>query len=146
MDPQQENLKVEDVVLPSPNAAVNQILGYGRVLEVLIGTDDDGKEITKKYHMTPVSLKDIPVLVQNVDKFMNDFGKEDEQPFAGDSMDAIGDAIVMSLKRMHPNITKEEVLENFSLGMIGAAVEIILDMNDFLSQMTTVKNKMLAMK
>ena len=52
-----------------------------------------------------------------------------------DSLDQAANVIVLSLKRMHPDIEKDEVLEKFSLGGLAKAVKIAMDINNFLSEM-----------
>jgi len=120
---------------------INDILGYGKELKVLIGIKDDGitKDI-RTLHFTPVSIEDIPHLMQKLNGFFNntDFTK-----WTNENKEDAADIIFMSVKRMHPEITKEFVKIHFGLGIIAKAVKIVMDVNDFLSEVRAMNQTIL---
>lgn len=110
---------------------INDILGYGKELKVLIGLKEDGQKDIRIFHFTPVSIEEIPFLMQKLNKFFDnsDFMKWTEQ-----DKDNAAEIVHVSIKRMHPDISKDFVKANFGLGIIAKSIKIVMDVNDFLSE------------
>lgn len=110
---------------------INDILGFGQELKVLVGVKEDGQKDIKSFHFTPVSLSEIPILMGKLDKFFanTDFTKWND----ADKTNA-SEIVFTSLKRMHPEISIEYVKEHFGLGILARSIKIVLDVNDFLSE------------
>jgi len=116
------------------------ILGYGEELEVLIGVDSDtGEKKFKIYHFTPVPLKLIPNLMKSLDVF---FKASEKNEWSEAVIDKSASIIKMSLIKMHPNIDNDEIKSNFGLGALAKGISIVMDVNDFLSQMQKMTQKM----
>lgn len=119
--------------LDNSQEQINKIMGYGQKLEVLIGKNSNGEDLLETYHFTPVSLEKIPDLSKKINLFLektqngnfNDVGV----------LNTAAEIIKISLNKMHPNITIKEIKEKFSLGALAKAVKIIMDTNDFLTEM-----------
>lgn len=118
---------------------INDILGYGRQLKVLIGIGEDGKQIVKTYHFTPVSLEEIPTSMKRLNDFFNN---ADMTKWTEKDSDNGAEIIMSSLKRMHPEITKDEIKKVFSLGIMAKAIRIVMDVNDFLSEVQEMNQMM----
>ncbi len=119
---------------------VNEILGFGEELNVLIGVDKDTKEKNiKKYHFSPVSLKKIPALMNMLNVFFEASGNNN---WNEDVIEKCSKILKLSLEKMHPDITLEEIKENFSLGALAKGISIVMDVNDFLSQMQAMNQRM----
>jgi hypothetical protein len=124
----------------STEKEVNEILGFGEELEVLVGVDKDTKEkLTKKYHFSPVPLKKIPALMNLLNAF---FLASEKNDWNEDIIKKCSKMLKMSLEKMHPDISDEEIENNFSLGALAKGISIVMDINDFLSQMQKMNQKM----
>lgn len=112
-----------------------EILGYGSKLDILIGSDD-GEEKIVQYHFTPVALKDIGELTKLLDEF---FVVAEKGAWGDKTIDISAKIIKLSIKKMHPEITLDEIKEQFTLAGIGRAISTVMDINDFLSEMEGIK-------
>lgn len=110
---------------------INDILGYGQELRVLVGVKEDGQKDIKSFHFTPVSLAEIPILMGKLDKF---FVNTDFTKWNDNDKNNAAEIVLTSLKRMHPDMTIEYVKEHFGLGIMARAIKIVMDVNDFLSE------------
>lgn len=124
----------------STEKEVKEILGYGEELEVLVGVDKDtGEDDIRKYHFSPAPLKKIPALM----KLLNAFFKASEKnDWNEDVIQKCSKVLKLSLEKMHPKITTEEIENNFTLGALAKGISIVMDINDFLSQMQVMTQKM----
>ncbi len=120
-----------DIKSPSPDTKVNQILGYGKVLEVLTGADSNNNPIIKKYHFTPAPLFEIPSLMQKLDSF---FKNTEQGEWNEQSMNECAELIKISLIKMHPDITIETIKRDFTLGGMAKAIRTVVDVSDFLAE------------
>ena len=119
---------------------INDILGYGEKLKVLVGIDKDtGEDILKEYHFTPVALKKIPALMKMLNVFFKSSGKSD---WNEETIEKSAKILKMSLEKMHPDIKSDEIINSFSLGSLAKGISIVMDVNDFLSQMQAMNQKM----
>ena len=116
-----------------------QIMGYGEKLNILVGKDDAGKDLIMEYHFTPVPLKDIPALEVLLDGFFST--TESDEGWTEESIMGCCELIHMSTKKMHPELTVETINEQFTLSGIAKAVKIVMDVNDFLSEMESLKKQ-----
>lgn len=119
----------------------SDILGYGKILKVLVGSKD-GEPIIQNYHFTPVSLKDMPELNNLLDKFFKIADGIGDQ-WDKSALESSASIIQMSTKKMHPDLSVDQILEQFTLTGIAKAVSIVMDVNDFLSSMEALKNQSL---
>ena len=115
-----------------------KILGYGEKLSILIGSEN-GKEVIVEYHFTPVPLKEIPELEKLLDGFFD--ATESDEGWTEDSIKGCCELIRMSIKKMHPGVKIETIEEHFTLSGIAKAVKIVMDINDFLSEMEALKKQ-----
>lgn len=119
---------------------INQILGFGEEMEVLIGIDKDtNQKNIKKYHFAPVPIKKIPTLMTLLNVF---FKASESNDWSDEVVEKCAKILKMSLEKMHPEITLEEISANFSLGALAKGISIVMDINDFLSQMQVMTQKM----
>ena len=129
----------EKVKQESLKQELDDVLGYGKVITIQTGMKDD-KVVTETYHMCPVSLKDLPALQDSLNSFLKatEAGK---QSFNEETLAEAANVIVLSLKRMHPDFTKEMALEKFGLGGLAIAVKTAMDINNFLSEMGEIQQQ-----
>lgn len=121
----------------------NNILGYGEELEILIGVNKEtGEKIIKKYHFTPVALAKIPPLMEKLDSF---FQASENRGWNEAVIKDCAEILKMSLVKMQPEITIKEITENFGLGSLAKGISIVMDVNDFLSQMQVMTQKVQTM-
>lgn len=118
---------------------LNDILGYGKKVKVMIGREDgdNGEPKIQEFHFTPVSIKDMPELEKLLQEFFNSMdGKK-----IGDqkSMEKAAKIIEMSMRKMHPDIKHTEIMEMFTLGAIAKVIKVVMDVNDFLAEMGEIK-------
>lgn len=119
---------------------LHDLLGYGKKFSVVVGFDPETKkEKIEEFHMSPVSLKDLPELQESLNSFFNATSGTSGNVWTDETIKQAGNVIVLSLKRMHPEITLDEVLEKFGLGGLAKAVKIAMDLNNFLSEMGEIK-------
>lgn len=109
---------------------INEILGYGQELKVLVGVKDGKKDI-QLFHFTPIPIAEIPVLMKKLDIF---FQNSDFTKWTPENQKNAAEIVLASLKRMHPEMTIDYVNEHFSLGIMAKAIKIVMDVNDFLSE------------
>ena len=103
---------------------LNDILGYGKKFKIIVGVNSDNNEpLIKEYHMCPVSLKDLPELQKSLNTFFESAGKMGNT-WNDESIRQAGNLIVLSLKKMHPKIDIDEVINVFGLGGLAKAVKI----------------------
>ncbi len=119
---------------------INDILGFGQKIKMLVGADADGKEIIKTYHITPVSVSEMPIIMEKLGKF---FDNADVTKWTKENSDNAAEIILMSVKKMHPDVTLETVSKDFSLGTLARAVKVVMDINDFFTEMQQMNNQML---
>ncbi len=119
---------------------LSDIMGYGKIITIQVGMDKDKNVITETYHMCPVSLKDLPALQESLNAFLKatEAGK---QSFNEETLAEAANVIVLSLKKMHPDFTKEDALEKFGLGGLAVAVKTAMDINNFLSEMGEIQQQ-----
>jgi hypothetical protein len=118
---------------------LNDILGYGKEIELLKGIDKEtNKKVIKKYHLAPVSLAKMPKLTTLLNKFFD--GDDDE--FSDERINIAGEILKLSLEKMHPDITVEEILDSFTLGTLSKGIRYVVDLNDFLSEMQKLGREM----
>lgn len=117
---------------------LNDILGYGKKVKVMIGKNGESEEPEiKEFHFTPVSIKDMPELEKLLQEFFNSMdGKK-----VGDqkSMEKAAKIIEMSMRKMHPDIKHDKIMEMFTLGAIAKVIKVVMDVNDFLVEMGEIK-------
>lgn len=117
--------------------SAHNIMGYGKIINVLFGTKkkSDSEEVeadVRAIHLTPVGMKDVSTVQKNITELINEvkLGNWSEA-----AIQKATDIIYMSTRRMHPELTKEQIMDHFSLSILGKALTIVLDINHFLSQM-----------
>ena len=117
---------------------LNDILGYGKVVKVMVGKNGkDGKPDIQEFHFTPVSIKDMPEL----EKLLKEFFESMDGKNVGDqkAMEKAAKIIEMSMRKMHPDVKHDKIMEMFSLGAIAKVIKIVMDVNDFLTEMGEIK-------
>lgn len=112
--------------------------GYGEVLKVFIGMKD-GKPVSKSYHIAPVSIKDIPKLTEKILKFEESAKRmqdSEDQKSGFNKTDAKNAAqmILMGLKKTMPEVSEDEIMENFPFGTMIKASHILISVNDLGTQ------------
>lgn len=132
----EEKAAVENTPLQQDVKKLEVLQGFGEKLNVFTGMKD-GKAQWKKYHIAPVSIKDIPALTQKILKFEEAATKMQEAAAAGQAKaftaaDAKNGAqmIMMGLKKTMPDVKEDEILENFSFGTMIKASHILVSLND----------------
>ncbi|MHA2363872.1 MAG: hypothetical protein ACXAC7_07930 [Candidatus Hodarchaeales archaeon] len=122
---------------------LSKILGYGVEIEVAVGKDGDKVKI-EKYHMCPVALRDIPALQKSLNVFMNasQSAEPGKETWKESTVKEAANVVVLSLKKMHPEVTVDDVLDKFGLGGLAKAVKVAMDVNNFLSEMGEIKKGM----
>lgn len=121
---------------------VNQILGYGKIIPVLVGTYEKDEGEHKKgdakvlnIHITPIGIGSIPEFTELVDKFMNLGDKFLDDAKASAEFTNVGYQIIkLSTKKMHPDFTDEYIKEIFDISFLAESVKIAIDINSFTSK------------
>jgi len=127
--------KVEDI-------NINQILGYGEILNILVGAYAADEGVHKKgepkierYHITPVSIKENNKLITAVNKFFEHADSITDIKSPNDEAYQYGiEIIFLSTRKMHPDLTKEQIGEKFGLLGIAKATKIAMELNNFLAE------------
>jgi len=125
--------------LPTKTDVIKKVLGYGAKIEFLIGMKDDGTEDIRTFHLTPSPMRDIPHLEELVNIFFDEAAASEidvakptgATEWKKEMLDASAEIVHLALKKMHPDMTQEKCLEIFTLGVLSAAVELVMDVNDF---------------
>ena len=126
---------------------LSAILGYGKEIEVAIGRDGESGEIKiEKFHMCPVSLKDIPELQKSLNVFFNSSDTAGKEIWNKETVEEMANVVLLSLRKMHPKVTTDEILDKFGLGGLAKAVKTALDINNFLSEMGEIQQGMAQVK
>lgn len=122
---------------------IKNILGYGEKLSILVGkySKDEGlhkagDDMIKEYHVCPVSISQLGELYEYLNIFMANPNMESKE-----TIEAAIKIIKLSLAKMHPDITEDEIVNNFGQVSIAKVVEIASEINDFLSLMRGTMNK-----
>jgi len=124
----------------------NDILGYGKKMKIFVSKNGDGKEVEEssiELHFTPVSLKELPTLQKKLEEWSDASGKG---AFNKQAITVAAEIIRMSLKKMHSDYTTEMILETFTYGGLAKAITIVVDLNDFLSDMGELSKLVSQMK
>lgn len=108
---------------------INNILGYGKEIEVLFGLNEDGSKDIKKIHITPAPLSKLPKLYELIDKVTSIEDFTSEEYIANACL-----LIKMATERMHPELTVEVIGEKFGLASMMKVIRVVADVNDFLSE------------
>ena len=116
---------------------INDILGYGKIFKVLVGRDDKGEPLIKEYHMTPVSIKDLPELFEAFDRYMETCSEQSKNY----GREYAVKMIKMGLNKMHPDINDDEIEKVFGLVAIAEAIDVIVELNDFFSKIQKINMK-----
>lgn len=120
---------------------IDQIIGYGKKIKVLIGKDKDGNDNIEEFHITPISLDKIPEFMKRLEAVMNASNFNTDEAIV-----KLSELIKMSMTKMHPNISAEEIANKLGLGGMAEVVNIIVDINDFFSKMEKLKVTMMGTK
>jgi hypothetical protein len=113
---------------------VKNILGYGQVIEMLVGIDEEtGKTKIEKFHFTPAPLSKISELFGLIDKIseIDDFTSKE-------FVDNGANLVKLSIERMHPKVTIEDIKNTFGLVGIMKSIKVVADINDFLSEVREI--------
>lgn len=128
-----------------------KILGYGEVLQLLTGRWDSddanhkkGDPKIEKFHITPVSIKNTDDLISEINDFFGNV--ESVMDFQNKSAMSNGEnikhqkaytaginIIFLSTRKMHPELTKDEIKDKFNILAIAKCVQISLELNNFLT-------------
>lgn len=146
---------------------INKLLGYGAKFEFLMGLKEDGTEDVRTFHISPVPMNELPKLEELVNKFFVlsntameetaaavqatakaiDEEKEQQQApthmWTEDMIELSSEILHMSLKKMHPDYTKEKCRETFTLGVLSMSIDYVMDVNDFFTGMEATMKKRL---
>lgn len=108
---------------------INNILGYGKEIEVLFGISDDGSKDIRKIHITPAPLSKLPELYKLIDKVTS------IEDFTSDEYIKNACSLIrIATERMHPELTVEVIGEKFGLAAMMKVIRVVADVNDFLSE------------
>jgi hypothetical protein len=125
--------------------SVNRIMGYGKKIQLLEGvyTKDEGEhkagdEKIITIHFTPNSLKELPELFKKLDSYFQASGKLLEIEF----QEQAAEIIKMATKKMHPDFNNARIIELFGLDGLAEAIEMVVNINDFFTKMTSIADKM----
>lgn len=132
-----ENNTATIEILNNQKSDISKILGYGEKLKVFNGKNKDGDDTVIVYHFCPVTLSDLPNMIEA----LNTFGSVSESKSFSDSLalESAAKIIQLSLKKAHGEISIQDILNQFSLSDLAKAIKISLSLNDFLSEMQTIK-------
>ncbi len=136
----------EKTALDNDVKALETLQGFGQKLNVFTGMKDDGKTVEwKTYHIAPVPIKDIPKLTGLLISFQEAAekaatGAGSKGLFKEKDTKAGAQMILMGLTRTMPDVKEEEIMENFSFGVMLKASRILIDVNDLGVQVDTEGN------
>ena len=103
----------------------------------MVGKGKGGDAEIEEFHFTPVSMKDMPTLEKLLKEFFDLVGNES----VGNekAMLKAAQIIELSMKKMHPDMNSEKIIDIFSLGGVAKILSIVMDVNDFLAGMGKIK-------
>ncbi len=115
--------------------------GFGKKLNVFMSMKD-GKPQYKVYHIAPAPIKDIPELTKLIFQFQEAATKAEKQGqgFKEKDVKAGAQMVMMGLKKTMPEVEEEEIMENFSFGVMIQASTILIDVNDLGTQIDSEGN------
>lgn len=110
---------------------INELQGFGEKLSVFIGVEN-GEPKSKEYHIAPVPIKEIPALVKTLSEFQEAVLKAAGETlnFKEKDIKLGAKMVLMGLKRTAPDVTEEEIMENFTLGTLLKASRILIGVNN----------------
>ncbi len=101
----------------------------------------------KIWELSACSIAELPKLqrlMQEFDKINIDM--ESEDVIDNESFEIMAKIIHMGLKEHHPDVSIKTIRESFSLAALPVAINVMMDLNDFLSGMKGIKERMSAIK
>ena len=101
-------------------------------IDVIIGEAKKIKVRGKIYHLSASPVSDLPKLINKIEEFerIDATTVTDEK-----ALRIMAETIFLGLKEHQKEITVEEIQENFPLSAFPILINIMLDINDFLSNM-----------
>jgi hypothetical protein len=124
---------------------LKEILRIGNKIQVLWGTkqDADGNNIDdiREIHITEASLRDLPELTECLNKF-GESGSESTNMFSNEQIDYAAKIIKISTRKMHPELTIDNIKDYFSLTELADAISAVLEINKFFQKMQAITDKM----
>lgn len=111
--------------------ALETLQGFGRKINVFLKMEN-GKAKYKSYHIAPCPIKDIPELTKLIMKFHDAAEKAEKGlgTFTSKDTEAGAKMVLMGLSKTMPEVKVDEILENFSFGVMIQASQILIDLND----------------
>jgi len=127
----EEEKEREEVPYQSDVEALEMLQGFGEKMNVFLGMKE-GKAEWKAYHIAPVPIKHIPELTKLIFLFQAAAEKAEkgEGGFTQKDCAAGAKMVLMGLEKTMPDVKEEEILENFSFGIMIKASQILIDLND----------------
>ena len=115
-------------------ADIKELQGYGEILKVFAGNDKNGDPIVREFHIAPVPMRQIPELVDKIEKFQTAVQKAagDGQTLHLKEKDIMlgAETILLGLQRTAPDITADDIADTFTLGTVMKAVRLLIGVNN----------------
>jgi len=111
----------------------------------IIGDSKKVKIRNEIYIVSPCSLFEYPKLEELLSK-MDEIASGDSNLIDAKSRELMAKIMYMGLKRDNGDITEKQIMDNFPLSAYPVILNIMLDLNDFLSKMRKVQEPVIAMK
>lgn len=122
-------------------------MGQEKELYAIIGETKKVKVKDKVWEISACTISELPKL----QRLMNEFEKvqiesdnitDDELFLDGKLFDVMAKIIKMGLIEKHPGINTETIKKSFSLSALPVIINIVMDLNDFLSGMKGIRQKL----
>ena len=111
-------------------------------IDLIIGEVKKVKVRGRVYKVSAASISELKLLGKLIGKIHDidlDVSGKEEELIPYELKVTMAKIIKMGIKRDHPDITIEEIMDEFPLSSFPVIFKIMLDLNDFLSEMEGVK-------
>jgi hypothetical protein len=133
---------------------ITHIVGDAEEFKILKSINPEtGEKNYKSYFLTPVPIGKLPMLQKKLEAFFVEAetptkkrkkNESDPDTLMNEKMiDAACGIIKMSIDKLHPNVTEDEIKNDFDLGSMVKAISKVMGLNDFLSEMQALSKTML---
>ena len=120
------------------------IMQQEKDLYAIIGETKKVKVKGKVWEISACSISELPKLQRLLDEFEKiQIGSENDQfNIEIDLFNIMAKIIKMGLIEKHPGINIEKIKQEFSLSALPVIINIMMDLNDFLSGMKGIRQKL----
>lgn len=114
-------------------------------LDVIVGEIKKVKVCGKIYSISPTKFGELKKLGKLISQLDEDEAVEDNEIIADRQVNLMCEIVHMGLKNEHPDMTIEKVKKEFTLLSFPPIYKIMLELNDFFSEMKDMQGKVISL-